>query len=82
MGLAELLKSREYQDAERKIEGWKGRLLKANRQETENVRDEKAQYFRKLRERKPEVYNLLQIEDKTLSEMIMERLGIPKVIID
>ncbi|MEW6036251.1 MAG: hypothetical protein AB1529_06570 [Candidatus Micrarchaeota archaeon] len=82
MKLGELIKSKEYQDAKKRISAWRGRLEKGGQDEAVKVRDEKAPFFQQMRERRPDLYTAFQIDDKTLSEAIFKKLTGRDVILD
>lgn len=81
MKLDEILKSKEYLDARTRVGGWRSRLAKGDAKEAARVRDEKAAYFAKMKKGNPQVYAAFQLDDKTLSEMIFEKLTGKKITI-
>ena len=82
MNLTELLKSKEYQEASGKIGAWKEKLAKADQQEVIRIRDEKVDFFKKMRTSNPELYVVFQLDDKTLSEQIYKKLTGKDIVID
>ncbi len=82
MDLDKLIRSKESQEAQRRISSWKERLEKAGPAEAMKVRDEKAAFFKAMRKSSPDLYIVFLMDDKTLSERIYERLTGKKVTID
>jgi hypothetical protein len=82
MDLMKLIKSKEYKDASARIASWKAKLAKAGPEEAMKVRDEKSEFFGKMRGSSPALYSAFQLDDKTLSEMIYKKLTGREVVID
>ncbi len=82
MDLDELVRSKESQEAQRRISAWNERLEKAGPAEAIKVRDEKAAFFKAMRASSPDLYVVFQLDDKTLSERIYGKLTGKKVTID
>lgn len=82
MKLTELIESKEYKDASRKVGEWQRRLEKADRSEIMKIRDEKSSFFFQMLKDRPELYAAFQIDDKTLSEKIYKKLTGKNIIID
>ncbi|MBS3068135.1 hypothetical protein J4450_05505 [Candidatus Micrarchaeota archaeon] len=82
MSLIELMKTKEYKDADKKVKDWKERLSKANNSEVMKVKDEKLAFFSEMRKSNQDLYSIFEINDKELSELIYEKLTGKKVIID
>ena len=82
MKYAKMLKSREYREARRKVLSWKSRLPAATRDEALAVLGEKARFFSRMRDESPDLYEILRINDKELSELVNERLLGRKIVID
>ncbi len=82
MNLGELLKSKEYADARKRVDGWRARLKGADAAEAGRVRSEKAEFFQSMAKQRPDLYAAFQIDDKTLSEEIFRKLTGRDIIID
>jgi hypothetical protein len=78
MGLEE---TEEYQDAVRKVMGWKKRLTKADKAEALKVLEEKKAFFGRMRKESPRLYEAFRINDKELSELAVKIItGIDSII--
>ena len=82
MDVRKLIGSKEYKEARSKVEKWKARLEKGSREDAVAVRDEKAEFFAKMRKASAPLYTAFQIDDKTLSEMIFKKLTGKEIMID
>lgn len=79
MGLDE---TEEYQDALRKVMGWKKRLAAADKAEALKVLGEKEAFFGQMRQRNPRLYEAFRVNDKELSEIALKRFAGKDEIID
>jgi hypothetical protein len=79
MDAKKILGSKEYRDARAKIALWRARLSKADAKEAAGIRAEKSEYFSKMRKDNPGIYYAFQLDDKTLSETIFEKLTGKKI---
>ena len=78
MGLEE---TEEYQDALRKVMGWKKRLGRADKAEAMKVLEEKKVFFGRMRGDSPRLYEVFRINDKELSELAVKIItGIDSII--
>jgi hypothetical protein len=80
--LPELLKSKEYADARRRIDSWRQRLALAGKPEVVAIRSEKDAFFSRMRSARPDLYAVFQVEDKALSESIFKKTTGNGVVID
>jgi hypothetical protein len=71
----ELHETEEYQDALRKVMGWKKRLSTADKTEALKVLEEKKAFFGMMRRESPRLYEVFRINDKELSELAMKRIS-------
>lgn len=79
---SELLKSKEFKEASQRVAAWKSRLEKGGQDDVLKVRDEKAAFFGKMRETRPDLYAAFRVEDKTLGETIFKKLTGQDVVMD
>ncbi|MEW6723268.1 MAG: hypothetical protein AB1324_08445 [Candidatus Micrarchaeota archaeon] len=82
MDVGELVKSREFRDAKKRIGDWKARLEKADARAAMSIRDEKAAFFAQMASERPDLYQAFRINDKELSETIHKKLTGKDIIID
>jgi hypothetical protein len=79
--LENLVKSPEYNDAKRKVASWKQRLMVSDRMDALAIRDEKDEFFGKMRSSRPDLYAVFEVTDKSLSETIVKKVTGKDIII-
>jgi hypothetical protein len=82
MNLKELMNSKEYKDARARLGSWAGRLKSGDKEDALRVRDEKRAYFENLIKVQPNIYTVLKLDDKTLSEKIYKIINGKEARID
>jgi hypothetical protein len=82
MEIYEIIKTREYSEAKKKIGEWKKRLKKTDREEAFKIRDEQREFFSKMKETFPEMHELFAVSRKEIVEMIFQRITGQEIIID
>jgi hypothetical protein len=82
MDIEKITKSKAYADATRKIDAWKQRLKKADRREVMLIAGEKRKFFEKMHKTNPKLYEVFEIDDKTLGEEILNKLTGEEIILD
>ncbi len=78
----EIHKTEEYQSAMRKIKSWKEKIGKSERGALLRILDEKKAFFANMRKTNPPLYQIFQINDKEISELVAEQLSSSKLTID
>jgi hypothetical protein len=74
MKLEKLVESRPYLEARARVRRWNAALDKGGKKEALAVRQEKEEFFSKLRRSRQDLYSAFQLDDKTLSERIHKAL--------
>lgn len=81
-GLLELMKTKEYADARKKVDGWEARLEKADAKGAMKIGEERSAFFGDMKKKSGGLYALFQMDDKALSERIVKKVTGQDVIID
>ena len=82
MDLNVIMNSKEYKDAADRVAKWKERIEKGGPDEAIKVRDEKMKFFSEMRDKRPDLYAVFELDDKTLSEMFHKKVTGEDIIID
>ncbi len=78
----DLVNTTEYKNAKAQIASLMQKLDAAKKDDVAKLRDEKAEFFQKMKETNPRLYSAFQIDDNDLSRKIHKKLTGRDVIID
>ncbi len=78
----DLVNTNEYKGAQAKIALLAQRLDAAKKADVAEIRDEKAEFFQKMRETNPRLYSAFRIDDNQLSRKIHKKLTGKDVIVE
>ncbi|MFH1685228.1 MAG: hypothetical protein ABH983_02880 [Candidatus Micrarchaeota archaeon] len=78
----DLINTNEYKNAKAKITSWMKDLDVAKKDDILRMRDEKAEFFKKMNDTNPELYSAFHVNDNELSRKIHKKLTGRDVIID
>lgn len=80
--MKELITSKEFTEARRKITAWNERLEKADKITAMGIKKEKTVFFEHMRKSRPDLYAAFQMDDKILSEVIFKKVTGEEIVID
>jgi len=78
----DLVNTDEYKNAKAKIASLAQALDEAKKSDVAKLRDEKFEFFKKMKETNPRLYSAFRIDDNEMSRKIHKKLTGKDVIID